>query len=503
MRSLRVSPLHAVLAALALALGAAGCGGGDSSGDADPAASLPAKSAVYVEAQLNPEGKVKTDAQALLRKLLGSDDPGKVLADLLGDEDDADGVDFERDIRPILGRRAGLAVTGVAEGEPELVLALATTDEGKAKETFEKSKDFTQKREYRGVEYRYDGDDRDAAAVIDGTVIIGDVKAFEAAIDAREDDRTLAARKELKEARERFGGDERLGFLFLDPKGLVDLVVASGGVDPQAAALLGGAIGGSGVRSVGVGLEARADAIRIEGGALGAPKQQSRGDAATALQNMPAGSLFALGIGDVGGTVEQALGQLGGAGGADALLGLLQQRTGIDLRRDLLSWMGDAGFFVRAEPGGGIGGALVVLTKNRERAARAVGLIARFAESSGVKVTPRPGGVVIPLDERGQMRLQVVTRGNRFVAAIGDGALRGALQPAQKLGDSAALKQAAAKLGEGIKPSVFADVPALVGLLERGLPAEEFREVGPYLKRLGPLAAGSKDGTFVAAIAVP
>ena len=56
---------------------AAGCGSSSGSGGSDdPAALIPAGAPVYVEGVLHPDGKVRSDLEGALKKILRTDDPG-------------------------------------------------------------------------------------------------------------------------------------------------------------------------------------------------------------------------------------------------------------------------------------------------------------------------------------------------------------------------------------------------------------------------------------------
>ena len=60
----------------------------------------------------------------------------------------------------------------------------------------------------------------------------------------------------------------------------------------------------------------------------------------------------------------------------DQVLRQFEQQTGIDLREDVLSWMGDAGVFVPGTTLSDIGGALVVESKDAAKSEAFVGELA-------------------------------------------------------------------------------------------------------------------------------
>jgi hypothetical protein len=94
--------LYRALLVLAVAFAPA-CGGSPDPGN--PVEAVPAGAFVYWEATVRPEGAAGESARALLRRLLGEDDPGRAIDDLL--EDDGSGATFSEDVEPWLGERIG------------------------------------------------------------------------------------------------------------------------------------------------------------------------------------------------------------------------------------------------------------------------------------------------------------------------------------------------------------------------------------------------------------
>jgi len=88
------------------------CGGSADPGS--PAEAAPVGAFVYGEATVRPQGEAGERARALLRRLLGEDDPGRAIDDLLAD--DGSGATFSEDVEPWLGERIGGFVSTV---EPE------------------------------------------------------------------------------------------------------------------------------------------------------------------------------------------------------------------------------------------------------------------------------------------------------------------------------------------------------------------------------------------------
>ncbi len=522
----RFVPALAVLAAVAIPI--AGCGDSSSSSNsagsagADPAAFLPAAAPVYVEAQVQPTGDLKANATTVASKILRTGDPGGKIAGLLDKGLKDDGASYERDIAPWLGQRAGLAIVGVGAGgkDSDIAAAIASKDDDAAQKFVDGRKGASD-REYRGVKYRYKADDDLAAAVIDHAVLIGTERGFKSAIDARSGD-TLASSATFKKARETVGTDG-LGFAYADPGRFFDLAAgaASGkapGVDDAQLKMFKGLLTGSGLQSVAAKLDVTSNALRIDGAAIGLKTKVGSGDGPGAAAAVPAGSWLSVGVGDVGATISKAissLGDSGATGGMDpeTLLQGLQSQLGVDVQKDLLSWMGDAALFVRGTSMDDLGGALVVTSKDPAASRKAIGTLRKLMEGLNVKTGALSGAGASGADgfsvDVGPLPagIQVAAKGDKFVIAYGKDALSDALGASSTLGDSEPFKTAAGLLG-GAKPSLFLDTPQVVKLLSSVAGNDEdFVKAKPTLDAFGPAAAGmSSDGDVTRlkiAVAVP
>ncbi|HYF24513.1 MAG TPA: DUF3352 domain-containing protein [Baekduia sp.] len=497
---MRARPRLAALLSCAALVPLAGCGDdGAAGGDGpDPAASMPARAPVYVEAVVRPEGEQRSDAEAVLRKVLRGRDPGDALIGLLeGLGGRGRDVDFRQDVEPWLGERVGLALTSLQGAEPEVVVAVATKDADKARATLEKEAPRTE-REHAGVTYRVD-DDGFAGAVVDDVLLLGDEPAFKAAVDARKGD-SLAEADSFERAREE-AGEDGLGFLYADVRRIFDVAVGSGELPQELSGPLRGLVGGAGAQALGASLEVDADVVRVNAATIAAEGKdlpEQAGDPAAALEGLPAGSILALGLGDVGKQLDGVLEQLSSLGGAatggvspDQLLDLLRAQTGVDVQRDLLAWMGEGALFVRGSGLKGLGGALVVRSKDPAASRAAIGKIERALRQFGLDA--RVDGSVLTV-ELGILPsdLKIAARGDRFVIAVGDAALQAALASGERLGADAAFKQAAGAL-QDVEPSLFLDVPRVVELVGAAFGDDAgFREVRPYLQALGALVGGTK-----------
>jgi hypothetical protein len=515
----------AIAAGAAASALAAGCGSPDSPGgaEADPAAAVPPRAPVYLEAVVEPDGKVREDALAAARKILGTDDPVAALTNAFDRLAREKGVTFARDVAPWLGKRVGLALTSLrsgpgdrdAAGAKDFVVVAASSDDDAARGALDRlAGGRTEKRSHHSVEYRVDPSDGTAAAVHDSRVIVGREQGVREAIDAAEGD-SLAESDKLRRAREAAGGNEGLGFMFLDVRAVAGALAGTAGGRSGAAAILLPALLDSLPETVGARLRAAPDAVRLEAAAIGRRTGLLTGaGGARAVADLPADAWLGVGLSRVGAALEDALDRLSRAGlsavGVQAFLAQVRDRTGIDVRRDLLSWMGDAGLFARGEAPGAVGGGLIVHATDPARMRATVSRLGPLARALG-------GTSIGPLKARGVdegitvrtangRRIFVAAAGDRFVVAVGRRALADAIAPAARLGDQAPFKAAAAKLGDELQPSLFLDVPAaarVAGKHGGGRAADRLGGLRLNLDAFGALVAGGRqDGDLTRATVV-
>ncbi|MCW3039978.1 MAG: hypothetical protein JWM31_1883 [Solirubrobacterales bacterium] len=491
----------AASALIAVALPIAGCGGGSSSGgsaDTDPASVVPAGAAFYGEATVRPEGDQKASVETLAKKIARTDDPAAKIIAALDQQLKADGQTFAKDIDPWLGKKIGVAITGLrGTSNPDYAIVLAATDEKKAIAALKNGAKNVVQRKYKDVTYEYSKDQQQAAVAGKGTLAIGTEAAIKSVIDVEKGADSLAGSDKLAKARKSVTSD-RLGFLYADPVSIIDLVANASPQLGSQAAPLKSLLGGSKASAVGAALTAAADAIRVETTVDGATGRPS-GDAAATLAALPAGSVVGLGLGDVGQSLQKGLGQVGQLGGIyTSLLGQFKAITGLDLQQDVLSWMGKGGLFLRAKGLADVGGALVVDTSDERKTTAFIDstrqLITRFGAGSGLSLKPysaagakgfqiQTGSVPFPII--------VATGGGKFVVAVGTRSVEQALKPTGTLADDAQFKATAAKLGT--KPEAYVDLSTIVGFLSLAAGDNTgFKTAKPYLEAFTALAAGSE-----------
>jgi hypothetical protein len=480
--------LPALLAAVVLA---AGCGSAGSANDGDPAAVVPASAPAYAEVTVRPEGSQAAAAPALLGRILGTSDPAGAVARLFDDAAREYAITFERDVEPWLGDRVGAAITAPGK-RPDAIVVAASRDDDAAQATLDKALRDGAPRSYRGVGYRYDAHEAIAAGIVDHQVVLGTEGGLKAAVDAASGD-ALADAGALKDAREKVAAD-RVGLLYVDVGGAVRALAASrGGPDLAAAAqVLAGAL----PKTLAAAVQAEPDGLRLDGVSLGTPRALLTGrSGADALNALPGDAVLGLGVADAGRVLGGLLAQATRNGGltiavVQGLLGQLRERSGLDLQRDVLAWMGDAGVFVAGTSPAEARGGLVIDTRDPAATRRTIaGLRRLLARGSARIATVREAGVDTGFVVRrpGKAPVWIALAGHRFAVAVGPReALRDAVAPATRLGDAPALKAAAAQLQGGTRPSLYADLHGLRALHDGHGSATK-------AQGLGALVAGAHD----------
>ena len=498
-RLLALALLCALVSAIAIGCGSSSSGSG---GDNDPAALVPASAPVYVEASLRPEGKVGDDLTAALRKILRTDDPGAKIQKAIDDAAKDDDVTYKDDIEPWLGERVGIAVTAMHGNDADFVAVINSKDDGKAKDALKKTKGDIVERSYKDVDYRFDRKDKTAAGVFDHSVVVGTEAGFKSAVDASKG-ASLAEGNGLRGVRSKVE-EQRVGLLYLDVDGLLRSISQSAGSQPEVGAVLQ-SLSAAVPKTIGAALQAQPDALRIDAVSLGTPKSASSGaSGADMVAGLPGQSWLALGFGKSGQTIEGVLDAIGNAGGltgvgVNALLSQFQKQTGLDLRKDVLSWMGDAGVFVEGGSAADLGGALVIKTSDPAKTRRVVAVLQRLAQGSGgVHVSPlRFQGVDDGFTVRPDSgpRVDVGLAGDKFIVSVGKfAAFKEAITPSPALGTTPTFTDAASKLGGGLRPAFFLDFPQVVSLVQSFVGDNaDFQKAKPYLDTFGAVAAGAKD----------
>jgi len=480
------------------ALRASGCGEGGEETTAtsfagpDPAGLTPPDAPLFAESVVRPEGDQKAALQAALSKLLATDDPAGFIVQQLDRAltESNSGLTYTQDIEPWLGQRAGIFFETFTE-EADGAAVVATTDPEATRRAIDKAAAADKVRErtrsYKGFDYEVDRDGT-AAGIVGDFLVAGTEKAFRDAVDASNGD-SLAASGGF-EAQLDQAPDDKLAFLFVDPQAVADALRRSGqltagqlrSAGPQLQALLSQPA----VASISSTSEQLAfEASTAASDAAPAPEESEL------LRDFPADSWVAFGAADAGSAFGQGFAQGATTGASQALR--------FDLGSQLGHWAGDVGGFVRGTSLFGLGGALVLESKDEQASARTLGdLQDSLSGNPSVSVSPLSAGGEqgFSLSPAGvPIQIQFVQRDGKVVAGLGSESVDDVFSPGSTLDDADSFDAVAGALGGDFAPVAFIDFEPLFQLVE-GLPQAaddpDYQRAKPYLDHLDYLAAGAR-----------
>jgi hypothetical protein len=501
-KTLRALLALSILALVAIA--AAGCGSSSSGAGADPASVVPDSSIVYAEVTIDPTGSQEAAMRSILADLPGSGAPEARLENLIRDaarKDKENKLDYDKDVKPWLGDRAGVFIAGnpaaLASGGAAWAAVIATTDEGAAHDAIEKDKDSTAAhKNYRGVEYVVESDDGDLTAegVVDGFFVSGSDAGMKAAIDASKS-KTLAQDDRFKKA---VGAvpDEHIAFVYVDLREILQLVQ-----DQAGSVFPGGALLGRLFASTPLVITARAEnqALVFEGSGFPSnPLTKSNGQDPTPLMaSLPGDSWAALAAPGFGDGIRAALPLFTGPlGGEQALNDQVRAATGLDLQDDLLGWIGDVAIFAQGDTKDTIGGGLLIKSKDSAKSKQALTKIAaaitRLEEGTTVAAAKIPGAFGYSFKSSDvPQRIFAVQAGDKVAITYGEAAAKAVIE-AGGLTDSGGYKRAASGLGDAYRPALYVSVPPILTLANSaGASGKDWDQAKPYLTILDYLIAGS------------
>jgi len=495
-RYLLFALLPAVLALIS------GCGGGDS-GSGELAELAPPDAPLFVEAAVRPDGD-QADAINSLAARMTSADPGAAIVaklDALLTENGLDAT-YADDIEPWLGDHAAAFVSSFkpSVGDmPDFAAMVEVTDADAARaflqRILEQDPAQVRTRSYAGTQYFATGPGYAVGVINDRAVVIGTETAFKVAVDA-------AAGESLGESQEyedRVAAlpDDPLVTAFFEPAAAIEAAIASQGLDPRQARALEPLLGGPLSQTVAASLSATADSASIDIAAM-VESSASLSTRSTLLDELPAGSWFAIAVPALGDSLGRGLDQLSSSGlpGAGQLQRTAREATGLDLGDDVFSWLGDAAAFVRgtAVPGFSIG--VIAQTSDPDGPRALMEAARRLAErSSGLRSSGTPSGA----DYGFSLGIPGIGGGaeagvfdDELVAVLGASAAS-VLDPPRTLGDDEAFQVAVEQLGDGFAPSLYVDLPSLLTVAEQGSDGGDvdYDALRPYFDALGGLVAGS------------
>lgn len=510
--------LPVLLVALA-ALAVAGCGGGGSSSSGtDPASVMPAKSSVYLDFTIRPEGETKKNIEALAKNVAGVDDLGGLIAEELEKSaaENGEKFDFEKEVEPWLGEEGGLFLRGYSnENFEEIGAAFQTSNEDEAREFVDKQVEAKSKGSksgsYNGVDYKVEEDETGTTfGVFDGLVVFAQSEAiFKSMVDASEGE-NLAGQDTFSSAIANVPG-ESAADVFVDIGGLVEesgneidseaqLFLDTVGIEPKEATAVASLIPGS-------------DNVEIDVSTNLAGDNPPSGDASELLGSLPGSAVGAFASAEFGKRFSEGIDQIDQEGIPGQVpphqlkKGLKQ--VGIDLEA-IAGTIGDVGVYVTGNSQSTLGGALVMEAESATQAKNTVsslGLFLRKVETPGVTaINGKASGFSIRSPELGRQPIVVAAKGSRIVIGYGLASTLSSFQESNKtLSDSPAYKEAVSALGS-TPISAFVDGPSALNLASALVsPGDEgFQEAKPYLSKISYLAVGSEasNGLAVAKLIV-
>lgn len=479
---------------------------------------VPKSSVLYGNLFIRPSNDQKMALDDLLQKFPGvenTDDALDKLIELFDEELGKEGLSYEDDIEPWLGdQAAGFMMPGGSPDAPDFAFLVESKDDDalrdfiqEVQEKEDPDADLIEK-EYRGATYEIVEDDPDEAAFgfVDGFLAVGTEEAVRASIDARAGD-SLGDSDDFQRATEGLR-DDRLGSFYADSNALFSLIQEDATLSPEDRAIfdsldLGDLPPWAAVAYV------TPDAIGFEnsGGSptRGAFAGFSSFTGPGLLLSLPGESWAAFGVPDLGGLATKFLdtfAELPGFNPDQAEAGFAAQ-TGLDLKDDLLSWMGDAGLFVRGTNLQELGGGLVVESSDAGKTTALLDTAERMLVEQGLQPVPASEGGLEGFSTQapGMPAPLYFLGGDRLIVTYGQSATEQAAAPEQPLADAEAFDQASATLGSDFDAGFFIDVDAAQALAEsvmsfRGETDPTYEEeVRPYLEPFGYIVAGSsKEG---------
>jgi hypothetical protein len=479
----------------AIAIG--GCGDGGGGGSDDPATIAPADAAFYADVIVRPEGEQKERVEAFVSRVLGDDDPGGRIEKLIdqGFKDAGEDATFAEDVEPWLGDNAAVFVTGF-EDDPPAAVAVSSDDPDAGIELLESESQRTSDKDYEGTSYKLD-EEGNAFGAVEDFVVFGDEPAFKSAVDAS-DGESLSDSDEYSDAVGEVDEDA-VATAYINTEGVARQVAQEQDVPEDAVKEFFGRLG-SGAAAAGVTV----DDEQLTANVTAPGEDGGEPETSALLESLPADAFAAVGLDDIRGRIDRLVKQIESAGIPNVdegdLSRQLQERFDIDLKSDLLSWLGDGALFLSGTSIEDLGGALVLDSRDPTASA---GLIAKLAtliqrEDRGrIEPLKLPGGGegfnVTELSDRLPEPVHVVQRDDRLVIGYKDELTELGFASDEQLSENDLFSSARDAVGSDHPINFFIEVGPLLGLLDAVGASEDpnYAAVRKYLGRLEFLGAGT------------
>lgn len=494
-----------IAALLAAAFVVAGCGGGSTGGGGEPAGVMPKKSPVFLEANLQPDGKTDEAVNEVANTVFGIDDVGEFIAEELEKAALGEGekLDFEGEVEPWLGEKVGLYLSGYDGNDfHDVGAALETTDTGEAEEFIEgqikKNDNGTESGEFEGHKFYVEPDEVVLGMIGDYLSFAQTKGDFEEMVEAFEGE-GLNESPKFKEAMDG-APDEGIGHVYVDIGGLIE--ETNGTVPPEAEAFFD-LIQVEPKKATAVAtVIPHSEQVEIDLSSNLDQGLTGTGDATAALEALPASAVLGFASPEFGKSFAEGVESIDEAGVPGDFepgqLGAAFEVMGIDLK-SLSQSLGDLAGFVEGTSESNLGGAVVISAEDADAAKSMVsdiGLVLRESETEGM--TPLEGditGFSVRVPELGPTPLIVGAAGEKIVIAYGPKAAAQALRSqATTLGTTPGFEAAKGTLGS-TPMSAYVSGGPMLRLVETLLSPEEQAEIAgakPYLEKIDYLAAGSE-----------
>lgn len=496
--------LATVVAAALIAL--AGCGGGDSAGSkvADLA---PPGAPVFLEGTLRPTGELRANTEAIVKQVAGIDNLGDFVVSKLEEEagDDGEAFDYEKEVEPWLGERAGVFFEELDGDDFSGTGVIVESTDTTATQDFVDAQaeanndDPYRSASYEGIDYEVGGSEDNAIGVVGDFLVFGeDERVFKEIVDASKGD-ALADEDTFANAISA-ASDGSLADVYVDVGELIDR--SGGQIDPMARQLLGNAgIDPSEATAV-ASIVPGSDQVAIEFSSDLAGQEAPTGDASELLGSLPGSAFAGFAVSGFGNQLNEAIDSLDEEGIPGTIPpGQLKKglkQLGIDLE-GLANSFEDAGAFAVGSNEDNLGGALVLTTKGSEATdtIASIGKLLRSVQVEGVTaLSGKYSGFTIRDEDLGDKPLVVTAKDGRMAIGYGlPATLAGLLAGtgnAKTLSESPTYSAAVDSLGD-TPISGFAEGAAALKLADSLIPSTDsgFEEAKKYLKNIRFLALGS------------
>jgi Protein of unknown function (DUF3352) len=491
---------------LPIAVALAACGGaGGGSADADPASAVPSGTSMYFEGVVRPEGDQREDVLDAAGKVMRTDDPEAKIHELIDKglkESDGPAFDYDTDIAPWLGEKAGVWVSGLDREKPGYLVLIAAKDTEEAQAAIDKAAkdEKTEKqRSYEGVDYMVD-EDGVAAGVVGDFFTAGTEPEFKRTIKAEKGD-SLAEDKKFTGVVDELD-DDRIGFFYIDLKPVFEQAIKADPDAAQQAQQLRAIFPVDKLEPMGGALLANGDRIAFDTLMSGPGVNALRvfapflGTGETPLvKELPGDAWVAYSAPNVGPGLKSLFTNLAGAFGGAAATQQLQQQYGINLDRDVFGWIGDIGLWLRGSSQKDFEGGLVIEATNADNMKSAFGkLIGLIQSQGGTRARPVEvdgAAAAFAIDQTDLGKPVIIARSDdRVVVSVGEKATADALSPSSKLGDSELYRQGKEALGD-VEPSLLVSMPDVIKAVEASGEADpDWAKAKPYLEAFTVIASG-------------